>query len=431
MTRRTESTCDPKSQRDRPEGKVPSGRQRGAQRGHPGASRELVPEQDVQEIVACLPGVCQHCHTVFAPNVPPDDRAAIREQVWELPPIPWEITEFRRYCRTCPQCAKHTWGSRPPGAPRGCCGFRLQGVIGLLTGGAQLTRRTAQRVLQELFQFPIALGTISAVENTLQQVLAAPYAEVATAVADCPSSNCDESPWRAPGKKPWLWAAVGGPNALFRIDDHRNREAFEALGLNRPGQVKTTDRYTVYIAGIDPELHQLCWSHLDRDFERWEGQTGAAGTVARWLGDSTDTLFHHWHGFHRGEYDRATLVERMEPVQRAIRAALCWGVESKVRRFDGLCANLLDRWPSLWTYLRVEGVEPTNNAAERALRPAVIWRKVSLFTQSERGQAYVERMLTVRTSLRNQAGNLLEFLTGSIRALHTGEPAPRLLQPPP
>lgn len=172
------------------------------------------------------------------------------------------------------------------------------------------------------------------------------------------------------------------------------------------------------------EEHARCWAHLDRDFAAWVERPNVAGVIAGWLSRETGKLFTDWHAFQRGELDRAGLRARMAPVQRAFKTALSWGAASRVAKFTGLCANLLDRWEALWTFLRVEGVEPTNKAAERAIRQGVLWRKASLFTQSERGRTYVERILTIKTTLRQRGGNLLEFLTESLRAAKAGREAP-------
>lgn len=422
---------DPKSQREqRPGDPTPSGRKRGGQPGHPGTTRDLLPVDKVQAIVTCVPDHCGHCRATFLAGrtVPVGD--PIREQVWELPPLDWEITEYQRHCCICPDCGHRTWGIRPPEAPQGCLGFRAEAAVGLLTGGAQLPRRPAQTLLRELLGLPLALGTLSSVEETLKNALGDAYAEVAARVKAAPVVYCDETPWRAPGAKPWLWAAATAEAALFRIAPHRDLVAFEALGLDRPDQIKVSDRYTVYINGLPVEVHALCWAHLDRDFAAWERRSGVARVIARWLSEQTDRLFGHWHAFRVGACDRSGLAKQMRPVQSAVRAALQWGVASGEPQFQRFCQNLLNRWDALWTFVRVDGVEPTNNLAERTVRSGVLWRKISLFTQSERGREYVERMLTIKTTLRKQGGNLLEFLTESLRAARSGAPPPRIFAAP-
>jgi transposase len=404
-------------------------RKRGGQKGHPGSTRALLPVEEVQAVVPCLPAACGHCQAAWSPLVVPDDREPLREQVWELPPLSWEVTEFQRYACTCPECGQRTWGTRPPDAPTGCLGFRAQAAIAVLTGGAQLTRRPARTLLAELLGLPLSLGTLSRVEATVSEALAPAVAEIATVVGAAPVVNCDETPWREPGAKPWLWVATTPDATLFRIDLRRNGDAFEALLPPRSGQIKGTDRYSVYTSRIPEAEHALCWSHLARDFAAWVGRPNVAGTIARWLAEETAQLFSHWHAFQRGEIDRATLLAWLKPVQRAVETALEWGAASGIAKFSGFCTNLLARWEALWTFARVEGVEPTNNAAERAVRQGVLWRKVSLFTQSARGRTYVERVLTVKTTLRQRGGNLLEFLTESLRAARTGAEPPQVFAP--
>jgi transposase len=349
--------------------------------------------------------------------------------VWELPPLAWEITEYQRHARTCPTCGQRTWGERPPTAPTGCLGFRAQAALGLLTGGVQLARRPALKLAQELLGLRLALGTLSRVEARLTAALAGPYAEVARAVAAAPVVYCDESPWREPGSKPWLWSATSEAASLFRIASSRSTEAFRALLPANGKQTKVTDRYAVYVHTLSEAEHGICWAHLAREFLYWATRTGEAGTVGRWLVAETEKLFVHWEAFRAGAVDRPTLAAALEPVQAAVRTALRWGTARQIPKLQGLCQNLLAREATLWTFVRVEGVEPTNNTAERAVRPGVLWRKTSLFTQSERGREYVARMLTVRTTLRRQGGNLLEFLTEALRCHRAGEPPPRLLLP--
>lgn len=268
----TDHPHDPKSARDQradPSEAPGSERKRGAQPGHPGAHRSLAPQENVQNFVPCLPPECEHCHDALPSEPEPNDPTPRREQCWELPVIHWEISEYLLHCRTCRKCGQRTWGTRPADAPRGGLGFRAQAWVGQLTGGAQLSRRAAHTLLAEGLGFPGSLGTLSAVEDTLQAALTTAYTEIAAAVAAAPVVNCDATPWRAETGKPWLWTAATPTATLFQIAPRRDTEAFLSLGLNQPGQVKTTDRYTVYIHHVDPAEHQICWSHLDRDFLSW------------------------------------------------------------------------------------------------------------------------------------------------------------------
>jgi transposase len=284
-----------------------------------------------------------------------------------------------------------------------------------------------QRLLWELLGLKLSLGTVSRVEASVSAALTAAYAEVVAAVAAAPVANYDETPWRSPGSKPWLWTGVTPEVSLYHIADRRNAEAFAALVTARPDQVKGTDRFIVYVQGIATAFHQYCWAHLDREFRAWAGRAGKAGLIGRALWEKAGELFDHWHAFRAGTLDRETLAARLAPVQTGLRAWLVSGAESRIPKLVGLCENLLSGWEALWTFVRVPGVEPTNNAAERALRQAVLWRKLSLFTQSLRGREYVERLLTVKDTLRKRRGDLLEFLTESLRAARLGTAPPQLL----
>jgi transposase len=292
-----------------------------------------------------------------------------------------------------------------------------------------MTRRTALGLLADLFGLPISLGGLSGAERRIAEALKPAYDEAAEALAKADVANLDETPMREPGKKPYMWLATCPAASYYMIADRRDTEAYLRLGLPA-GQVKGTDRYTVYVSQVPVELHAVCWSHLGREFRGWEGDARAKA-IARWLSRQTELLFSHWHAFKAGECDRDGLAERMEPVQKEVLAALRWGAGSGIPKFQGMCRNLLARWGSLWTFLRVEGVEPTNNAAERAVRRAVLWRKTSLFVQSERGRRYVERVLTVGETLKKQGRGFIGFVEASLRAARSGLPPPKLFEPAP
>ena len=136
----------------------------------------------------------------------------------------------------------------------------------------------------------------------------------------------------------------------------------------------------------------------------------------------------HWHALRAGETDRGQFVATVEPLREGFRAPLEWGRERGSRATQALCHALLTNWESLWDWQAVEGGEPTNNAAERALRSAVLWRKSSFGHQSETGKQFVERMLTVVGTLRQQQRNVWDYLVAACTASASGQPAPSLLK---
>lgn len=406
----------------------PTGRKPGGQPGHRGRSRALKPPGEVDFCVPLVPTVCDHCQTALPQAATPDDPSPRRHQVVDLPPQRLETTEYQRHARICPACGKRTWAPLPPAVPPGVVGPHLQAFCALLVARFHLSRRETQELLAAVWGETVSLGTLSALEATTAQALAAPYAAVQAAVAAAPAVNADETGWREGRQKAWLWLATTPALSLFRIDPSRSRAALERLlPPVAPGvRTVTSDRYCAYVHLRDDE-HQLCWSHLIRDFtalaELKEGGQ-ATGVAALAL---TEELFAHWHAFRAGDIDRPTLQHRLRPTQAHLCRLLRRARDSGPGKAAGLARDLLRQWPSLWTFARVEGVEPTNNAAERAVRPAVLWRKQSFGNQTEGGRAFVERLLTVVGSLRLQGRNVLSYLEQAVRAARQGDEPPSLL----
>jgi transposase len=287
----------------------------------------------------------------------------------------------------------------------------LQAFCALLVGRFHLSRRQTQELLADVLGEPLSLGTLSAMEAATAAALAALYAAVQAAVATAPAVNVGETGWREGNHKAWLWLATTAGLSLFRIDPKRSPAALEQLlPPAAPGtRTVTSDRHRAYLH-LRGDDHQLCWSHLIRDFtalaERKDaGQAvGAAGLAV------TEELFEHWHSFRAGEIDRPTLRQQLRPAQARLGRLLRRARDSGPGKAAGLARDLLRQWPSLWTFARVEGVEPTDNAAQRAVRPTVLWRKQSFGNQGEGGRAFVERVLTVVGSLRLQGRNVREYL---------------------
>jgi transposase len=304
-------------------------------------------------------------------------------------------------------------------------GPRLQAFCALLTGRFRLGRRPTLELLADAFGIPLSLGTLAALEADTAAALRVPYEEVAAAIAQTEHLNADETGWKEAGKRSWLWLAATPSLALFRLHDHRNRAAFEELLPLTATSIVTSDRFGAYTR-LPLARRQLCWAHLARDFQALAEGTGAARTIGHWAKDQIRRLFSHWHAFRTGTLDRDGLGVAMRRVQRAFRALLSWG-STLAGKGGVLCRDLEGKWEALWTFLWHAGVEPTNNHAERVLRPAVLWRKTSFGHQSETGKQYAERMLTVVSTLRLQGRKVLDYLEAACRTTRTGGTPPSLV----
>jgi transposase len=298
-------------------------------------------------------------------------------------------------------------------------------VVSLLHGRYRISHREVVNLLADLFQFPLSLGSVVGLQTTVSAALAPVYADVQTQVQIAAVVNIDETGWKEAGKRRTLWTVVGAIATLFLVASSRGTKVLHTLlGADYQGIVGS-DRGRAYL-GIAPERHQLCWAHLIRNFTALSERGGSLGVWASdWLVLS-EVVFRLWHAFRGGTIDRSTLQVAIESIQLPMRALLMRGTQ----RFDaaqGISHELLNHWEALWTFVRVDRVEPTNNAAEQALRPAVLWRKGCFGAQSAEGNRFVERILTVSATCAQQQRHLLTFLTAAVDTYWRGLPAPKLV----
>lgn len=401
----------------------PTGRKRGAQPGHEGATRELVPVEQVDAVVPLFPPDCRGCGAALPQHETRSGVPPRRHQVVEVPPGKPKVTEYQLHATSCP-CGEVTCAELPAEA-QSAFGPRLQALVALLTGRYRLSRREAVDALKDLFGVELALGSITALEQATSDALEAPYNEALEAVREAAVVHADETGWRKATMRAWLWIAVTTNLAVFWIDARRNREAFFRF-LGSFAGFLVTDRWGAYVRH-PKRRHQLCWAHLKRDFEKLVLRGGEAAKLGRAVLAEIKAIFELWHLFRAGEISRATLHRRMAPIQRRVHDLLIGGTHNSHKKARGLCARLLPVWTCLWVFLRVPGIEPTNNTGERDLRKAVLWRKGSFGSQSAGGCLYVSRILTAAASLRKQGRAVLGFLEAAVRAHRAGQPAPSLL----
>jgi transposase len=416
---RPPSSDPPQSQRPRrPRGK----RRRGGQPGHPGHTRTLVPVEEVDEVVVLKPDQCSGCH---APLLG-DDPSPFRHQVIEIPPIKPVITEYQWHQLVCPDCGETTRAPWPVGVPSGTYGPRVHATVALCTGSYRLSKRTTQQVMADLFGVPMSVGTISQSEQATTAVVAEPVEAARASVHEQAVAYLDETSWRQGRKRAWLWVAVTSMVTVFLIRMSRGGQvARELLGEHFSG-ILVTDRYSAY-NWYPVRWRQLCWSHVLRDFEAIRGRGGASEEIGDALLAKAHQMFTWWHRVREGTLKRSTFQSYMSPLRREVEQLLEAGRRCGMSKTEGTCHEILKRREALWTFVQVEGVEPTNNSAERAIRPGVQRRKISFGTQSEEGSRFVESMMTVVATLKQHKRNVLEYLTAAHEAALRGEAAPSLL----
>lgn len=402
--------------------RTPSGRRPGGQPGHEGTHRRLKPVEEVKEVIPVKPQKCHQCGHGLAG----EDPAPQRHQVTEIPPLVSETTEYQLHTLECPACGVRTRAQLEAGVPQGAFGPRLQAMVAILSGEYHLSKRQIEAMLLDFFGVELGLGSVWALEQTTSEALTAPVEQARAALKAQPVANVDETSWPEGKQKGWMWVAVTEVVTVFLIRLSRGAKvAKELLGETFSGVVGS-DRWSGY-NWVATQQRQICWAHLLRDFEALILRGGVSEQIGRALVFEAQQMFHLWHRVRDGTLDRASFQTQMEVIQQQVGQLLRKGAICDHPKTVRTCCNLLKLEAALWTFVRVEGVEPTNNAAERAVRSGVLWRKRSFGTQSTNGSEFVERMMTVVASLRQQNRNVLSYLTAVCSAAIRGENAPSLL----
>jgi transposase len=398
--------------------RTPSGKRKGGQPGHPKRTR---PELNPDTVVELRASNCTRCsHPLTG-----DDPSPHRHQVVEIPPIRPHVTEYRRHRLLCPRCGRVTCPALPADA-RGGYGPRVQAVCALLAGAYRVGKRGVARLCQDLFGVPISPAAVCDLQHKTATALEPVVREAHEHVAGRPA-NVDETGWREGGKRGWLWVAATACVTVFLVRLSRARKVLGELVVGVPG-VLTTDRYPAY-DHLPVGQRQVCWAHLRRDFQAMIDRRNGGSVVGEDLLIHADILLMQWKRVRDGTLTRRGFRQSyLGWIREEVVALLGRGTGCGCAVTAGVCRELLTIEPALYTFAATEGVEPTNNTAERALRHAVCWRKTSYGTDSPTGSRFVERVLTVVATCRQQGRDALDFLVGCARAAQSEEPRPSLIR---
>jgi transposase len=403
----------------------PTGRKPGGQPGHKGHKRELLPPDKVSEVVAVpAPERCTGC---TGPLLRLEGASPARvHQVVELPRVVPEVKQYELHAGWCAGCNAWRCAPLPAGVPEGNFGPRLTGFIALATGRLRLSKRLVQELLEDVLGVELGLGSVSNLEQTVSRALEAPVQEARAYVQTQPAVHQDETGWWQKHARAWLWVASTAAVAVFLIVNSRGKAVAQAmLGEHFRGTL-ISDRWCAY-NWVHVLNRQVCWAHLVREFEGFIERGGQAKRLGELLLAEVFVMFEWWHLARDGLLQRATFQRKMRPLMREVERLLAEAADVCPKKVAGTAREILKLKDALWTFVYTQGVEPTNNLAERDLRHAVIWRKTSFGTQSEDGSRFVERILTAVMSLRKQERNVLDYLTTALEAQLHGTPAPSLL----
>ena len=401
--------------------KEKSGKKRGGQPGHPKHSRALIPSEQCQAVVSVQPEACRRCGEALTGS----DPEPLRHQVWEIPEIKPLVTEYQLHRLTCPCCQESTCGQLPAGVPLSQGGPRLVALTALLMGCFKQSKRRVALFLEQVLNQPCSPGWVVKLQNQATAALTPAYAELAQQLPAEDVLGIDESPTKQARLKAWLWTFVASSYTVFAVRTTRAATVLHDLLTDAYDGVVNCDRAKMYWKIGRP---QWCWAHLKRDFQALiDHPDHQVKRLGRDLMRPTRELFRHWSRCRDGTITRIGMLRLMGPIRKEIDSLLLRGVFSGNSKLVGMCTPLYDHRDYLWTFLDVEGVEPTNNISERALRPAVIWRKLSFGTQSASGSRFVETILTVVETCHRQSRNSFEYITAAMQAHFAGQPAPSLL----
>ena len=397
-------------------------RKQGGQKGHTGHRRVLLPPEQVRHIVDVHPENCQHCGSsqLIAEGAEP-----LRHQVTDIPIVEPFTDEWRQHLGYCPDCGKTTRAALPPGVPRSNFGHGLTALVALLTGVYRVGKRGVQQFLLDLFNVAMSLGGVSNCERQVSEALETPFDEARDHVQQQSTAHADETGWRERSQKLWLWVMATTWVSVFYILPGRTKKCAQYVIGGFQG-ILVSDRYKSYLF-YTMGKRQICWAHLAREFVGFSERGGVTGDIGDDLLKLIQKMFEWWDELGDGKISRATFRRRMRPVRRDVEEFLEMGKEQSSQ--SGKFKDILKHRDALWTFVNVEGVEPTNNHAEQQVRHAVLIRKISGGTQSERGSRFIERMLTTVASLRKQRRNIHAFLTEACEARTRNTPPPSLITP--
>ncbi|HTU22606.1 MAG TPA: IS66 family transposase [Gemmataceae bacterium] len=414
-------------QAPKPVVKQPSGKKSGGQPGHPPTLQRRLPPARLQQIIPFVPTTCRRCGHTLPQKAQAHDPEPSWHQVAELPPLGAQVTEYQGQARTCPACQTVTQATIPADLCRHSFGPRLAATLAYLVGCHRVSRCGVEEIAQAVFDVPVSLGSICHLEEQMSQALAPAHAEAVDAVRAAQVKHADETSWSQAGKRRWLWLAATATVAAFVVHARRGLAGLQTLLGAVVAGIVVSDRWKVYEVLPDGR-RQLCWAHLIRDFRALAERTGISRRIGENLLALSAVLFEYWPKVRDGTHSRQWFVgEVLSVIRPDVLSSLRRGLRSRCAATRGTCRELLAWEASLWTFAFVEGVEPTNNHAERVLRGAVLWRKGCFGSSSEGGCRFVERLLTVSQTLRLQGRPVLTYLYEALCAHRKGLPTPKLL----
>ena len=410
-------------------------RKRGGQPGHPGVSREALPLEAIDRIVSCPPPVYCSCGGELEPT-----GEYVSQQQYVLPEIQIETIAYQRQKAVCTRCAQTQIAPLPPGTAPGLSDNRLLSWAAILGTEYKLSKQKLSRLFEQLLGLKIAPSTLSQQERYLQAALNPIYCALKAEMRNQAVQYIDETSFRQgngdrqnpEAKQAWLWVQTSPLLTVFTLALSRGQKVLEELlGPDFVHKI-VSDRFGAYEI-LALSQRGVCWAHLIRDFLRISERSAAAGELGEALVSLSARVFAVRARYLSGELAQTEFFKEMDRLRNELIELLESGVQltgarrSENARTARTCQNLLKLETALWRFVETAGMEPTNNAAERALRPLVTQRKVLYGTQSERGSRFQERMHSVIATCKQQGKSAVDICTQSLQAYFGHGQIPSLL----
>lgn len=411
---------------------------RGGQVGHQGHERHLYETEQCDVVHEVKPLECKQCQE----KLEGVDEEPYRHQVVEIPPIKPIVTEYRLHQLNCSHCGEKTRAQMPTGVKSGF-GERVAAIVGVLSSKYRQSHSMVKEMLETMYGISISESGINRLRQEVSASVKEPVEEAKQYAQQQKIKNVDETSFsqgnsdgkNAQSKQGWLWTLVTEKVIAFIVALSRGQEIAKSIVGEDSNDIVGSDRYSAYNY-LPLSQRQVCWAHLKRDFQAFAERRGVSQTIGESLLNKQKILFRWWHRVRDGTLSWDKFAEIVSWLRARIQQELKEAAELPVTKNEKTplaktirtCQQMLRVEPAFWTFVEHKGVEPTNNTAESALRPAVLWRKNSFGSQSAEGSLFVARMMTVISTLKAQGRrDVLDFLSAACRAKRMGLLAPSLL----
>ena len=408
--------------------KKKSSRSAGAQKGHKGHKRQLRPVEEMDEVHHHYPHVCGKCGAPLDPQSCPETSEPARYQTFELPKIKPVMEEYRCHELEC-TCGHKTWAELPAEVTQSQFGPRVHGAIAYLTSVHKIGRRGIVEILNTLFGVDLCLGSVCNCIERVSPELESAAEEVRQTVSQSDNLNIDETGWKCKGDRRYLWVFVAPLAVYFSIAASRGAKVLKSVLGDVFTGVITSDDHSAYRSYHKNGIRQLCWAHIIRKLKALKDGRASpdAYIFSKNMLKEIGRIFRCWYAFRGGYITREQLLNATQLMRARMKRSCQKYLGSADADVCTRAKRLLDNWEHLFTFLTHEGVEPTNNIAERNVRPAVQWRKLCFGNQSSNGERFTERILTVTRTCQLRGKNPFHFLSEVMQAAFNGTPRPSLL----